>query len=358
MRPPAQQLPPAPPPHCRHHISEHTMTSSQPSNPPGSPSNPHPLGGYASGYRPYSGPPAWQLAIISRLIMVIPMSLGTLGVEIIFVHRAITSGAGGTIAIGAAVITFFLLWVALAWAMRSWVSMLITFIPAVLVTLGGAFLLGYSRTSGTILLIVGLTMVGSIVWFRLARPTRWWNATGLHAPDPRPKNTSYDVSVGPPDRDPRPPISSSPDWDTSATHRRKRDAFVLDMCQRGGTVGSVLVTLEEFFTGNGDPRSIAPTLRGAVPLTRFATVLHSLRARPDVQAVLIQVEPLAEGEYQLGQWPTAGGVHIFGQLSGADIDEHVAGLAAEPAIGPLPVTELPDGTPAGADAAEYALWWD
>src|SRR5699024_7868974 len=121
--------------------------------------------------------------------------------------------------------------------------------------------------------------------------------------------------------------------------------------------GPTVVTLEKFFTGNGDPRSIAPGLRGAVPLGRFATVLHGLRSRPDVSSVAVPLEPLEPGAYPAGEWPVAGSIQVIGTVTGGELDAVVDQLRAETPLGPLPADRFPDGTVTPEGSVEYALWW-
>lgn len=309
-------------------------------------------------------------ALAARLLLMVPLVIGTVLAEAIFAARG---PDGSDIAMVAAVIAFLLCWQGVAWALRSWVAVLLTFVPAVMITLGAAMVGAVEPVGGAILLVLGGTLLLAVVWFRVAAPSRRWtpgwsaggdalldigalegHADGSGAAKGRGHGTGEPSGAAPVSGPPGRPV---PRWDTSATDVAARDALVLALCQRGGAAGPTVATLEEFFTGNGDPRSIAVSLRGAVPLSTFATVLHTLRARPDVSEVLVQVEPLGEGDYAAGCWPAAGSVRVVGAVAPDDLDAAVAALKAAPALGPLPITELADGRPAPAGAGEYAVWW-
>jgi len=348
-------------------------------------------------------------------VFVLPIACGALLVEAIFATRG---ERGDIVSLPAAVVALLLLWVGVAWALRSWVVLLMTFVPAVLVTLGAALVTGLAPGAGGALLLVGLGLIGAIVSFRLSAPERGWTpgwstgprtasgpfpAVGSWPADPprgrgpggagpstrAPRGDGGDLDsyrgafrpldplgahflhpgpAGPPRPghlpiDPSPAADDSPvdrpapAWDTSATDRGARDRLVAELCRRGGTTGPTLATLEEFFTGNGDPRSIAPGLREAVPLGQFHAVLRRLRERPSVAEVLVQIEPLEAGRYPAGEWPVAGSVHVIASLDAAELDAIVKPLQAESVIGPLPVTELTTGVPAPSGSGEYALWW-
>jgi hypothetical protein len=349
--------------------------------------------------------------VIARLLLITPVALGVLLTEALFATRGLD---GDVVSLPAAGVALALLWLGVAWALRSWVALLITFVPAVMISLGAALIGQAAPGAGAALLLVGLALLGGIVKFRLSAPDRGWTpgwaASTHHPAEPWPAVGSWhpdgdgscpgggargddegavEPSSGPPDRptaarpldpwgahflhataatgssprqgDPAPDPSarhrSAPDWDTSATDVPARDRFVALLCRRGGTVGPTLATLEEFFTGNGDPRSIAPGLRGAIPLSRINATLHRLRDESGVAEVLVQVEPLEAGRYPAGEWPVAGSVHVIATLDAAELDAMVEPLRAEPAIGPLPAVELTSGAEAPAGSSEFALWW-
>lgn len=340
-------------------------------------------------------------------MIVLPVAVGVLVVESIFAARG---EPGDVVSVPAAGLALLLLWAGVAWALRGWVVLLMTFVPATMIALGAAMVAGTAPGPGAALLLVGLALIGAIISFRLSTPERRWSpgwipvppstgrpwpgGTGLEHPtagspggkpaadaardgDRGPETPGYGFRpldplgvhflhpVTPPlppaaggPEDPSPLQRPSPDWDTSRTDVAARDRLVAVLCRRGGTTGPTLATLEEFFTGNGDPRSIAPGLRGAVPLATFNTVLHRVRDHRQVAELLVQVEPLESGRYPAGEWPVAGSVHLVTTLDADEIDALVTDLRPEPALGPLPADRLAGGAPAPTGSAEFALWWD
>jgi hypothetical protein len=358
---------------------------------------------------PATPPPApvTRRSVAARLLLIAPAALGVLLAEGIFATRG---ADGDVVSIPAAGVALVLLWFGVAWALHSWVALLMTFVPAVMISLGAALVGESAPGAGVALLLVGLALLSGIVRFRLSVPDRGWSpgwsssthhpgepwpavgswstdgitprraggdenggdgpsgARGVVPPGPAPVGRPLDpwgahflqrAASGPQPACPEgsPPDRPAPDWDTSGTDIAARDRFVALLCRRGGTAGPTLATLEEFFTGNGDPRSIAPGLRGAVPLSRINAVLHRLRDHRGVAEVLVQVEPLEAGRYPAGEWPVAGSVHVIATLDAAELDALVEPLRAEPALGPLPADELTSGDPAPAGSSEYAMWW-
>ncbi len=343
----------------------------------------------------------------ARLLLVLPLLTGVLIVEAVFAARG---ESGDLISVPAAGIGMLLLWVGIAWALRSWVALLMTFAPATMIILGAAMIGDLAPGSGAALLLVGISLMATIILFRLSspvpRPTippAWQSGLGAsttslgttspgsRSTGPTPAGTAAaagDLGAARGSRAPAhgdlagqaddfagtdPAADGFADGDfvgdeaaeraarasdTSATDRAARDRLVALLCRRGGAAGPTLATLEEFFTGNGDPRSIAPRLRGAVPLRDFRSALHRLRCRAGVAEVLMQVDPLQAGRYPGGEWPAAGGVHLVATVGPDEMDRLAAPLRTEAIIGPLPVNELAAGGPAPAGSGEYALWWD
>ena len=372
---------------------------------------PRPASPRPDGAGPSTGRAVTRRSVIARLALVVPLVVGVLVVEGLF---AATGQSGDIVSLPAAGVALVLIWMGVAWALHSWVALLMTFVPAVMVTLGAAMVGGLSPGAGAALVLVGTALVAAIVSFRLSAPARGWSpgwtagprtAAGSWPPvgswppagatpgshsvraepaadgpagddaatagwyrtmfrplDPLGAHFLHPRSTGKPQGEPSPPNPPGSDrpapvWDTSATDRGARDRLVALLCRRGGAAGPTLATLEEFFTGNGDPRSIAPGLRGAVPLATVRAVLHRVREHRAVAELLVQVEPLEAGRYPAGEWPVAGSLHVIATLDADELDGMLTALRPEPAIGPLPVTELTSGGPAPAGSGEFAIWW-
>jgi len=91
-------------------------------------------------------------ALAARLLLMLPLVVGTVLTEAIF---AAGGAATSDISLAAAVVAFLLCWQGVAWALRSWVAVLLTFVPAVMITLGAAMVAAVEPVGGAILLTVG-----------------------------------------------------------------------------------------------------------------------------------------------------------------------------------------------------------
>ena len=127
----------------------------------------------------------------------------------------------------------------------------------------------------------------------------------------------------------------------------------------------VLVSLDEFFTGNDDVGSVAPNLvpDDPNPVMRHPGVdviarrLDEIAARPDVIDVLVDVMVEWE-EYPDGEWPYAQGIQVVTTASPADVDSWIEGLNADPcALAPdLDEWMNPPSVPPGGQVV--TIWWD
>ena len=118
-----------------------------------------------------------------------------------------------------------------------------------------------------------------------------------------------------------------------------------------------LVSLEDFFIGNDDMGSIGCNLFEHPGLEFFFERLLEIRARDDVQDVLVEINEVVEDHEEM--WPFSDRVYI---LTSAAKEEVVAWVA------PLTPDEIEDGFAFGR-RSEYApelqegvkvygVWWD
>jgi hypothetical protein len=123
----------------------------------------------------------------------------------------------------------------------------------------------------------------------------------------------------------------------------------------GGTGPEPLLSLELFFEGNDDEGSIAPNLGNHPGVAHFASVLLEIRARPDVDDVLVGVsEVMSEDE-----WPYASHVYVVTSAPERDVDEWVELLVCDPPgdgwwndAPPVNAPPIPGGS------RIVMLWWD
>jgi len=134
-----------------------------------------------------------------------------------------------------------------------------------------------------------------------------------------------------------------------------RENLVTKIAAQGARAGDIVVSLEDFFTGNDDRGSIGCNLgKDQPPIPTFFQVLREIRSRPGVQDVLVRVCEFDDPS----SWPYSDTVYV---LASAPIDEVQQWLAplkpdevyAEWMYGPPPKAPAlkPGVTP-------YSAWWD
>jgi hypothetical protein len=82
----------------------------------------------------------------------------------------------------------------------------------------------------------------------------------------------------------------------------------------GGQDAYPVVPLDLFFDGNDDPASFAPNLDPHPGISEIYAVLHELEERPDVSAVMVQIDEVLEPP----EWPYASSVYV---ITSADAEE-------------------------------------
>lgn len=117
-----------------------------------------------------------------------------------------------------------------------------------------------------------------------------------------------------------------------------------------------VVSLEDFFIGNSDYGSIGANLSNHPGPQAFYEILKSIRAKPTVQDILVEINEVVETDSQV--WPFSDRVYV---LSSASIEEIRAWLNS---LQPDEVTEdWAKGKPPAAPSLKpgikiYAAWWD
>ena len=118
-----------------------------------------------------------------------------------------------------------------------------------------------------------------------------------------------------------------------------------------------LVTLEEFFVGNDDDGSIGCNLLRSPDLRIFFATFKLIRARPDVENVLVAITDYEEENK--ASWPFSDAVYIFTDANKADIQLWVEGLQADDVVELTP-TELAKSHAFQfePDTKIWMVWWD
>jgi hypothetical protein len=117
-----------------------------------------------------------------------------------------------------------------------------------------------------------------------------------------------------------------------------------------------LVTLEEFFIGNDDYGSIGCNLTPMLGPKFFFEALKSIRDKPEVQEVLVEINEVVERDVTM--WPFSDRVYVYTSATPDDIRKWTASLR------PDNVQEgFAYGIPACAPKVQpgyrcYSVWWD
>jgi hypothetical protein len=116
--------------------------------------------------------------------------------------------------------------------------------------------------------------------------------------------------------------------------------------------GRALVTIEEFFDGNDDLGSIGCNLNDHPGTEHFRKVLGDIAARPDVEAVWMQIYDLEESE-----WPFSENVMIVGSVPKTEIT-HLTESLQPSEISEPQVDWTPSRAKNLAGRKYINLWWD
>lgn len=119
-----------------------------------------------------------------------------------------------------------------------------------------------------------------------------------------------------------------------------------------------VVTLEDFFEGNTDPESIAVNLPEHPGLLHFYERLKRIRARPDVQAVLVNIYDLSPTVFGPDGWPYAENIHILTSADEGTIQSWAADLLSDGAGEGWPYGKSPVAPEASGDSKWWFLAWD
>lgn len=155
----------------------------------------------------------------------------------------------------------------------------------------------------------------------------------------------------------QPPSSAGTEQEQRRYRVRKREELIARIKKQGDlndpNGGVIVVGVEDYFAGNEELGSIGANLIPHPGIDRFRAVLCGVQSRDDVQAVLVRIIEVVEGE-----WPYSDTVYI---LSSAP-RESVAGWLSE-----LKPDEMYEGyhlgkPPAAPDPRPgmkvYGAWWD
>jgi hypothetical protein len=126
-----------------------------------------------------------------------------------------------------------------------------------------------------------------------------------------------------------------------------------------------IVSLEDFFEGNWDERSLAPNKVGydRPPLAECYRILRGLRNHPAVQDVLVAIHetPVANDPEDFDIWPDSDTVYVLAscekeviakESEALKIDDIGIGWSCNTGIQPPGAPQMNEGVKV------FALWWD
>lgn len=118
-----------------------------------------------------------------------------------------------------------------------------------------------------------------------------------------------------------------------------------------------VVSLEDFFVGNEDYGSIGCNLPAHPGPQFFFERLKEVRARRDVQDVLVEVQEVEEGDESM--WPFSDRVYVLSSAAREDVAEWVAALMPDEVEEGFGYGERPASAPELRPGMRvYGVWWD
>lgn len=117
-----------------------------------------------------------------------------------------------------------------------------------------------------------------------------------------------------------------------------------------------LVTLEEFFLGNDDYGSIGCNLTPMLGPQFFYDILKSIRSKPNVQDVLVEVIEVEEGDSTT--WPFSDRVYIFTDANSQDVASWTAALRPDAIEEGFASGRPPYAPDLKAGYRCFNAWWD
>lgn len=149
-------------------------------------------------------------------------------------------------------------------------------------------------------------------------------------------------------------VSAAPQPEKQMSDRGKLMAKIVAQ-NPPGELREIVVSLEDFFTGNDDRGSIGCNLGEKQPaIAEFYQMLRDIRSKPNVQDVLVRIYDYDDPT----SWPYTDTVYIVSSASHEEVKKWVAPLLPDEVH-----TEWMYGKPPAAPEVKsgmtpYSVWWD
>jgi hypothetical protein len=141
------------------------------------------------------------------------------------------------------------------------------------------------------------------------------------------------------------------------TQRQELVAKIKAQGRTGDDTPFPVVSIEDFFTGNNDLGSIGCNLDDHPGLQRFYDVLRIIRARPDVQDVLVTIDECDEDDETT--WPFSERILVLTTASATDVAEWAEELQPTEVLDGGYVGGKPEAAPIPREGMKVlSLWWD
>ncbi|MEX1233185.1 MAG: hypothetical protein WEB58_23240 [Planctomycetaceae bacterium] len=136
---------------------------------------------------------------------------------------------------------------------------------------------------------------------------------------------------------------------------RKRLIAKIDAQSSPGKLREIVVSLEDFFVGNNDPGSIGVNLgQDQPPIVEFHRVLSEIRAKPNVQDVLVRIYDYDDPT----SWPYTDTVYIISSAPLATVQEWVNPLLPDEVHAEWMYGKPPAAPEIQSGMTPYSVWWD
>ena len=122
-----------------------------------------------------------------------------------------------------------------------------------------------------------------------------------------------------------------------------------------GEVREIVVSLEDFFTGNDDLDSIGCNLgEQQPPIAEFYRRLREIRSKPDVQDVLVRISDYDDPT----SWPYTDTVYIISSASLEEVKKWVSPLMPDEVYAEWMYRKPPAAPDVKQGMIPFSVWWD
>jgi hypothetical protein len=148
------------------------------------------------------------------------------------------------------------------------------------------------------------------------------------------------------------------DLDRRAALLDRLRPFGLDASPPAAGLALPLVTLDDFFIGNDDARSIGPQIGAVHPgVDALHAMLQAIAARGDVDAVLVQANDAQWAYDSDDEWVAANCVVVLTSAEASEVAEWRRELGCTALAKGLPEPEAPNAPPLRDGVTAWRLIW-